>query len=324
MKQILDRAGMITMPLIPFIFVGLALNENSLLFGACYAAYLVLEVAYVYFLKSVKRVKEIRMMGFGFAIFIAANIVGFGITTLLMAEWMQPYALWQLGSGPVAFIACLFIYDFAYWLQHWLSHKVRLLWSIHSPHHAPEQMNMLVGVNLSVLSIPYEAMMIGGVAGLLGADPLTFVAAMGVAGAWGTFLHVNDKAVPKEYPLLHHVLMTPIHHRVHHGKNVRYMDTNYAIVFRIWDRVFGTFQPLEETDPLEYGITRDVNTNSYFDTHCGEFRLLWRDMRNAPSIGAALAYLFMAPGWQPGVSEHELETAGARRARLLAGEQASN
>ena len=49
------------------------------------------------------------------------------------------------------------------------------------------------------------------------------------------------------------VLNTPSHHRVHHGRNPKYIDRNHAGSLIVWDRMFGTFKE-EEEEPV-YGIT---------------------------------------------------------------------
>ena len=51
---------------------------------------------------------------------------------------------------------------------------------------------------------------------------------------------------------------TPSHHRVHHGKNVPYLDRNHGGIFIIWDRLFGTFAP--EAERVVYGLTKDIQT----------------------------------------------------------------
>ena len=38
---------------------------------------------------------------------------------------------------------------------------------------------------------------------------------------------------------LEHILNTPAHHRVHHGRNRYCIDKNYAGTLIIWDRMFG-------------------------------------------------------------------------------------
>ncbi len=71
---------------------------------------------------------------------------------------------------------------------------------------------------------------------------------------------------------LEFVLNTPSHHRAHHGVNNQYLDKNYAGIFIIWDRMFGTF--VEEKEPVRYGIITPltsynplwINTHGWFET----------------------------------------------------------
>ena len=51
---------------------------------------------------------------------------------------------------------------------------------------------------------------------------------------------------------------TPSHHRVHHATNARYLDANYAGVFIVWDRMFGTFVAETNEDPPRYGIVGQI------------------------------------------------------------------
>ena len=92
------------------------------------------------------------------------------------------------------------------------------------------------------------------------------------------------------------VMNTPSHHRVHHGTNPRYLDCNYAGVFIIWDRMFGTFTREEEAEPVRYGIVKQLGGFnllwSVFHEWIGIFTDLWR----AP-WRAKLNYLIKPPGW---------------------------
>ena len=97
------------------------------------------------------------------------------------------------------------------------------------------------------------------------------------------------------------------------------MDTNYNSVTLLWDWLLGTLQPLDDAEPVVFGITRDVDTSSFWDVHFGEFVLLWRDMRSAPTWRAAAGYLLKPPGWS---ASGELNTAAARKQRLLTGADA--
>ena len=59
---------------------------------------------------------------------------------------------------------------------------------------------------------------------------------------------------------LEYVFVTPSHHRVHHGRNPYCIDKNYAGVFIIWDRLFGTFAAERENEPIAYGVIHPINT----------------------------------------------------------------
>jgi hypothetical protein len=92
------------------------------------------------------------------------------------------------------------------------------------------------------------------------------------------------------------VMNTPSHHRVHHATNPRYLDTNYAGVFIIWDKLFGTFTPEVDDEKIRYGIVKQL----------GSFNLLWSvfhewigmigDIWRAP-WQHKLNYLLREPGW---------------------------
>ena len=126
---------------------------------------------------------------------------------------------------------------------------------------------------------------------------------------WGNLLHISDHVVTRRYGFLERFLQTPSYHRVHHGRNVRYVDTNYNSITLLWDWLLGTLQPLDDSDPVAYGITREVDTRSFRDVHFGDFRALWRDVRAAPNGVAVLLTLLKPPGWS---ATGESNTAAAR------------
>ena len=152
-----------------------------------------------------------------------------------------------------------------------------------------------------------------------GDGELDRVAVNVVDGVWGSFLHISDEIVPRgRYGVLERFLQTPSYHRVHHGKNARYMDMNYNSITLLWDWLLGTLQPLRNDDPVRYGVTRELDTGSFWDLHFGEFRALWRDVGQAERAGDRLRYVVMPPGWSP--SGDGRTVADAKR-ELAAAEQ---
>jgi sterol desaturase/sphingolipid hydroxylase (fatty acid hydroxylase superfamily) len=201
--------------------------------------------------------------------------------------------------------------------MHWAAHKVRLLWCIHSPHHAPRGIHMAIGANHHFLeSILYFPLFFGLAPALCGVHPVIAIAVNVIDSMWGSFLHISTDVVAEgRYGFLERFMQTPSYHRVHHAKNPRYVDTNYNSITLLWDWLFRTLEPLRDDEPVDYGITREVDTGSFWDVHFGEFRALYRDVRSADGMGEALGYLFRPPGWLPGDGSH---TASAMKAALRA------
>ena len=218
----------------------------------------------------------------------------------------------SLGNGWHVWILGLLIFEFWYWLQHWLGHKVRLLWCIHSPHHAPDTLTSLIGLGRSFIELPYLGFFLGFMTALCGVPvEVVFVVSI-IDGFWGKFLHISPKLVPGKYGPLEYVLQTPSWHRAHHAKNVLYMDTNYTSLTLFWDWLFGTLQPLRDDVPVDYGITRAVDSESWLDVQFGEMKALWQDVRNAPGLVNKLGYLFMPPGWSH-LGDHKTVTLQKQR-----------
>jgi sterol desaturase/sphingolipid hydroxylase (fatty acid hydroxylase superfamily) len=281
--------------------------------------YSIAELAFIHFRKRALRLREARMAGWGIlsqgAAMAAVGALWGPLSVGVAATAGAHLTPLEMGLSWPWWIVGFVIYEFFYWLQHWAAHKVRLLWCMHSPHHAPGGIHMVIGLNHSFLeSVFYFPLFFGFIPALFGVHPLILVAVNVLDGLWGGFLHISDEVIAKgRYGLLGRALQTPSHHRVHHAQNVRYMDTNYNSITLLWDWLLGTLQPLRDEEPVVYGITRDVDTGSFLDAHFGEFVLLWRDVRSSASWGDALGYLFHAPGWTP---TDDGKTASALKARL--------
>lgn len=71
-------------------------------------------------------------------------------------------------------------------------------------------------------------------------------------------LGIHTELIGKLWWPIEFVFNTPSHHRVHHGRNAKYIDKNFGGTLIIFDRIFGTFQAEEET-PV-YGITHSLDS----------------------------------------------------------------
>ncbi|MUM35450.1 sterol desaturase family protein, partial [Mycolicibacterium sp. CBMA 361] len=108
---------------------------------------------------------------------------------------------------------------------------------------------------------------------------------------------IHTERVGKLWRPIEFVMNTPSHHRVHHGSNDQYLDTNYGGILIIWDRLFGSFEP--EGERVVYGLTKNIKTFNPMRVATHEYAGIWRDVRAAGSWRARWGHTFRGPGWSP-------------------------
>lgn len=241
--------------------------------------------------------------------FISIAVVAFCVGLFLPLAIMKTSFTWYW------FIYGYFVWEFAHYIYHYLGHKVRVLWCLHSTHHAPQTMNLTVNYAHFFLETPYADFVRTSICILLGVHPAMLIFIMFVDGIWGGFIHIGEQMLKdgRLGPLQKYIL-TPSHHRVHHARNPLYMDTNFCNLISIWDRLLGTLQHEEKTEPPQYGITRSMNPNNFWDVYFGEFVTLVKDIKHAPGLLNKLRYIVMPPGWSH-TGDHK--TARAIRTEYL-------
>jgi sterol desaturase/sphingolipid hydroxylase (fatty acid hydroxylase superfamily) len=134
-------------------------------------------------------------------------------------------------------IACLWTSDFIGYWRHRFEHSA-LLWPAHSLHHSDEEMTWFTLFRFHPLNRVSTAVIDYGSLFAIG-FPLW---AIGLAGTaryfYGMFVHINR---PWTLGPLGRLLVSPAMHRWHHVQEGRGMYSNYASIFSMFDRVFGTF-----------------------------------------------------------------------------------
>lgn len=213
------------------------------------------------------------------------------------AELGRPDAWWS-------WIVLLFAEDCCYYWFHRTHHETRFLWAAHVNHHSSTYFNLSTALRQTLLT-PFTTPIFWVPLGLLGFPPWMVLTAQAWSLIYQFWLHTEaiDKLGPLEW-----VMNTPSHHRVHHGKNVRYLDRNHAGIFIIWDRMFGTFEA--ETEKVVYGLTKDIHTFNPIRIGFHEVVAIARDVARAPGLRAKLGYVFAPPGWS-----HDGSTKTARELR---------
>ena len=232
--------------------------------------------------------------------------------------WFSQFKGLQLFTVNLKWYSWIYGYicwEFASWLFHYSSHRVRLLWCFHSPHHGPSEINMTVNWIHFFAESYYATFIHLLILVLLGVNPAMFFTIIAIDGAWGIFTHISEHALADgRLGFLEHLLITPAHHRAHHAKNPLYLDTNFANTLPFWDWVFGTLQPLKHEVKQVYGLLRNLDATNFSDLYAGEFLLLYRDVKQAKGIVNKLSYIIKPPGWGPASADH---TAAVLRQKFL-------
>lgn len=100
---------------------------------------------------------------------------------------------------------------------------------------------------------------------------------------------------------------------MHHGRDPKYLDKNYAGVFIVWDRMFGTFKQEEERP--HYGVTKPLNSWNPVYANFAHYIDLAGYVRKARTAADALKILFYPQAGFRIISGFS-NSAGSRRPHL--------
>jgi sterol desaturase/sphingolipid hydroxylase (fatty acid hydroxylase superfamily) len=203
------------------------------------------------------------------------------------------FRLFDFGEATLASIAVLVLaQDFFYYWFHRASHRVRWLWASHVTHHSSERLNLSTAFRQS-LTYPISGMWLFWLPlALLGFEPTHIVAVVAINLGFQFFVHTQ--AIGK-LGWIEKVFNTPSIHRVHHARNPKYIDRNYAGVLVIWDRLFGTYVEEDDAVPCDFGIVGQLHSHNPITLTFHEWIAMLRDAARARGAGARLRQLFGPP-----------------------------
>lgn len=224
-------------------------------------------------------------------------IIGLFTKVLLFASYsfVHRFAVFNIGYQWWAWVLLFFAEDFTYYVFHRTSHECRFFWASHVVHHSSQRYNLGTalrqtwtgGISFSFvfwLWLP-----------LIGFEPIMVMTMQAISLLYQFWIHTE---LIRSLGPLEAFFNTPSHHRVHHASNLRYLDRNHAGTLIIWDRLFGTFEPEDESEPLVYGLTRNINTYNPVRIAFHEWIDIACDLRSARDWSERWHYVFGRPGWK--------------------------
>lgn len=181
---------------------------------------------------------------------------------------------WSAIPNWVVVIIAIFAGDFiAYW-RHRLEHTA-FVWPTHAIHHSDTHMTWTTGLRFHPLNRLTTALIDTTFLALLGLPLWALMANNLVRHYYGLFIHMD---LPWTYGPLGRVFVSPAMHRWHHIRDANGAGVNFATVFSVFDRAFGTYHVPRPCD-VPLGV-RDNISKGALGQLAWPFQAMWRTLQS--------------------------------------------
>jgi sterol desaturase/sphingolipid hydroxylase (fatty acid hydroxylase superfamily) len=225
------------------------------------------------------------------------------IPALILAYVLRDFAIFDVQlawfdaspGGLGLWLLAALGYDFCYYWSHRFGHEMSVLWAQHAVHHQSEDYNLSTAlrqtssgflftwifyVPLFVLGMPFEV----------------YVTVSAVSLIYQFWVHTQQI---QKLGWFDRVFVSPSNHRVHHAQNEIYIDKNYGGTLILWDRLFGTFQPELDEEPVVFGVRKPLASWNPFWANLQVYSYLWFDAVRTRRWRDKLGIWFRRTGWRP-------------------------
>jgi len=200
--------------------------------------------------------------------------------TVASAQWAseREFGLLHWIAVPwwIAVAFTLLARSFGQYAFHLATHRIPLLWRLHRVHHCDDHLDATSALRIHPIELLASAAAVVPIIVLGGLSPVVLAVFEAFEIIFTLILHANIR-VPDTVDRLARVLVvTPYLHRIHHSPEQIETDSNYANVFTIWDRLFGTYRgvAMQSGDAVRFGLV-DISHEHAGDFHY-QLSLPWR------------------------------------------------
>ncbi|MGE0563553.1 MAG: sterol desaturase family protein [Pseudolabrys sp.] len=182
----------------------------------------------------------------------------------------DPSALPSWAANGSVTLMLFLAYELGYWFNHWLSHRVPVLWEFHKVHHSAEVLTPLTNfrvhpvyawifANILALSTAiangFGHYLFGNTAHQYAISDTNMILVFFIHA----YVHLQHSHVWIAFPgVLGRLFVSPAHHQIHHSTNPAHFNRNYGSCLAVWDWLFGTlYVPARKREPLTFGVEPD-------------------------------------------------------------------
>jgi sterol desaturase/sphingolipid hydroxylase (fatty acid hydroxylase superfamily) len=214
---------------------------------------------------------------FGWAVlsyqFISNGIIA-GLVAILGPP--TPSAWPSFVTRSIITVMLFLAYELGYWFNHWLSHKVPVLWEFHKVHHTAEVLTPLTNFRVhpvytwifanilafsAALANGLGNYMFGNTAYQYAFSDTNIILVLFIHG----YVHLQHSHMWISFRgVLGRIFVSPAHHQVHHSANPKHFNKNFGSCLAIWDWMFGTlYVPEKEREKLTFGFADHPDAHTF-------------------------------------------------------------
>ncbi len=204
----------------------------------------------------------------------------------IFVAWLAAYAQRHAGQGPflqgslqgvhwlAGILAILMMDHIVFYVAHYLSHKVPLLWQFHRVHHSSQSLDSFSTsrfhiIDKTVFAAPFLLLV-----SYFQPDPVMVFLYFSFHDFWGRYGHGNIK----DPHWVGYFMSNPKFHRWHHCNEPEAIDKNFSAVFNFFDYLFGTAYYPKNKIPQSYG--EDAYPNNILVQHYRPFIDCYKIVKN--------------------------------------------
>lgn len=193
----------------------------------------------------------------------------FPLAPVLLAVYANEnnWGLFNIIDAPfILAVAISFtVLDLSAYTQHYLLHRIPLLWRLHIVHHTDIDYDFSTALRFHPLDGVFTSAAVALTVFILGTPAIAVLAYNALHVFMSAFVHGNLKLPKTIDKNLRKMLVTPDLHRIHHSAIENETNSNYGGVTPLWDRLFGTYidQPTLGHEKMMIGLKefRDIRSN---------------------------------------------------------------
>jgi sterol desaturase/sphingolipid hydroxylase (fatty acid hydroxylase superfamily) len=200
------------------------------------------------------------------------------LTGALGAPAETAFPLWAVVA--ITTIGLYLAYEFGYWLDHYLCHRIPWLWEFHRVHHEATTLSPLTVFRVhpvdSLFFANIMAVVTGPVQGLLAFSLGQSASEMTLLGynailLVGAFILVQLQHSHVWIPAtgwLGRIILSPAHHQIHHSADPAHYGRNLGSCLAVFDWMFGTLiVPDARRQKLAYGVPDEAGADPHSLAH---------------------------------------------------------